>query len=51
MKHKVLQICLIVGLVLLTGCQEEKLQERLDDGQPKITIDTFSLTETSKGKK
>lgn len=51
MKHKVLQICLIVGLFLLTGCQEDKLQERLDDDQPKIIIDTFSLTETNKGKK
>jgi len=51
MKHKALQTCLIIGLFLLTGCQEEKLQERLDDDQPKITIDTFSLTETNKGKK
>ena len=51
MKHKALQICLIVGLFLWIGCQEEKLQERLDDDQPKITIDTFSLTETNKGKK
>lgn len=51
MKHKVLQIGLVVGLFLLAGCQEDKLQDRLDDDQPKIIIDTFSLTETNKGKK
>jgi len=51
MNHRVLQIILIAGLFLLGGCKEDMSQERLDDDAPKITIDTFSLTETNKGRK
>ena len=41
----------IVGLILLIGCEEEKIQEKLDPVLPKITLEEFSLTETKKGEK
>jgi LPS export ABC transporter protein LptC len=53
MKHiKYTILCMLVFmLILFNACSEDKDQDQLADEPPKITIEEFSLTETSKGKK
>lgn len=49
-----IQNILIAGFLAVlasSACEEERVQERLDEDLPHITLEEFSLTETKSGKK
>jgi LPS export ABC transporter protein LptC len=49
--HRIAQVLILLGLVFLCACEEDKLNNGLGDDPPKIIVEKFSLTETDRGKK